>query len=138
MNLGKRIELRLNELGWGRKELLDCVPELTPQRLSALIVRDSRRCELDYQISISLGVTIPWLNDGIEPKLISDAEKLKEAVAAVAQNIGHSVSPTSTPAMPPINQSQLVIAAMRLDRSPLISAETKAAMTLVLQSLLKK
>ena len=69
MNLGTRIKIRLEELGWERKELLDRVPELSSQSLSALIRRDSRRSELDFRIATALGVTVPWLNDGILPKL---------------------------------------------------------------------
>lgn len=42
MNLGKRIEERLNELKWERSQLYDLVPELSPAALSALIKRDSK------------------------------------------------------------------------------------------------
>lgn len=137
MNLGKRIELRLNELGWERKDLLDCVPELTPQRLSALIVRDSKRCELDYQISKSLGVTIPWLNDGIEPKSIIDDPDFADKVSAFAQNLGSPDATALTTTAAPSNQSAFIIAASRVDRSPAVSAETKAALTRLLQALIK-
>lgn len=55
MNLGKRIEERLNELKWGRSKLYELVPELSPAALSALIKRDSKRCELDVKIAKALG-----------------------------------------------------------------------------------
>lgn len=45
------------------------VPDLTPQRLSALIKRDSVRCELDVDIARALGVHLAWLNSGALPKL---------------------------------------------------------------------
>lgn len=73
MNLGKRIERRLSELGWERKDLIRRVPELTPQSLSALITRDSRRSEHDVRIASALGVNLVWLNSGDGPKL-SDRE----------------------------------------------------------------
>lgn len=64
MNLGKRIEERLNELEWGRSKLYELVPELSPAALSALIKRDSKRCELDVKIAKALGVHLAWLNSG--------------------------------------------------------------------------
>lgn len=70
MNLGKRIESRLSEIGEERSFLFDLIPELTPARLSALIKRDSKRCELDVQIAKALKVRLEWLNDGELPKLI--------------------------------------------------------------------
>lgn len=75
MNLGKRIEERLNELEWGRSKLYELVPELSPAALSALIKRDSKRCELDVKIAKALGVHLAWLNSGEFPKLLTDFSK---------------------------------------------------------------
>ena len=72
MNLGKRIEQRLKELKWSRSMLFEKVPDLSPARLSALISRDSKRCELDVQIAKALGVHLAWLNDGSLPKLLDE------------------------------------------------------------------
>ena len=55
MNLGKRIEARLKELNWERKALYDAIPELTPQALSNLITRDSKRSEWDLKIAATDG-----------------------------------------------------------------------------------
>lgn len=66
MNLGKRIEYRLNQLGWGRKDLYDAIPELTPQALSNLITRDSKRSEWDTKIAEALRVPVLWLVYGDE------------------------------------------------------------------------
>lgn len=69
MNLGKRIESRLTELGWQRGDLLSRVPALSPQSLSALITRDSRRSEHDVAIAAALGVNLLWLVAGEGEKL---------------------------------------------------------------------
>jgi len=61
MNIGGRIVQRLNELGWERKNLFDAVPDLTPQALSNLIRRDSKRSEWDVAIAQALGVSVLWL-----------------------------------------------------------------------------
>ena len=66
MNLGKRIEARLKELEWERSRLLGAVYGLTPQALSNLIVRDSRRSEWDVEIAKALGVSVSWLVYGEE------------------------------------------------------------------------
>lgn len=66
MNLGKRIEARLNELNWTRNQLLEKVTELSAQALSNLIVRDSRRSEWDEQIAKALGVSVLWLVYGYD------------------------------------------------------------------------
>jgi hypothetical protein len=55
MAIGKRIEQRLNDLNWKRRDLMDRVPDLTPQALSNLINRDSARSEWDLQIADALG-----------------------------------------------------------------------------------
>jgi len=61
MNIGKRIEQRLADLKWERKNLLEALPDLSPQALSNLIVRDSKRSEWDVQIAKALGVSVTWL-----------------------------------------------------------------------------
>jgi len=58
MNMGKRIEERINSLGWKRRDLLQRVPDLTDQALSNLIRRDSKRSEWDELIANALGVTV--------------------------------------------------------------------------------
>lgn len=80
MNIGSRIVARLDELGWKRKDLLDALPELTPQALSALIKRGSKRSELDEYIASGLGVSVMWLvyGKGVEnaPNLPASVTKL--------------------------------------------------------------
>ncbi len=66
MNMGKRIEERINSLGWKRRDLLQRVPDLTDQALSNLIRRDSKRSEWDELIANALGVTVLWLVYGRE------------------------------------------------------------------------
>ena len=61
MNIGGRIVKRLKELNWDRRDLLDRVPDLTPQALSNLINRDSVRSEWDERIADALGVSVLWL-----------------------------------------------------------------------------
>ena len=61
MNIGGRILKRLEELHWERRELLDRVPDLTPQALHNLIKRDSIRSEWDTKIADALGVSVLWL-----------------------------------------------------------------------------
>lgn len=43
------------------------IPSLTPQALSNLIVRDSKRSEWDEEIADALGVSVTWLVYGKEP-----------------------------------------------------------------------
>ena len=69
MNIGSRIVSRLNELGWKQKDLLEALPELTPQALSALIKRGSKRSELDEYIAGGLGVSVMWLVYGKESEV---------------------------------------------------------------------
>lgn len=66
MAIGKRIEQRLHDLEWKRRDLMDRVPDLTPQALSNLINRDSVRSEWDLQIAEALGVSVLWLVYGID------------------------------------------------------------------------
>lgn len=58
MALGKRIQQRLTDLGWERKDLLAKVPGLSPASLSNLITRDSRRSEFDVLIAGALGISV--------------------------------------------------------------------------------
>jgi hypothetical protein len=76
MNIGGRILIRLGELGWERSDLLAKLPELSPQNLSQLIVRDSKRSEWDEAIAKALGVHVMWLVYGKEegPPEIPDAQ----------------------------------------------------------------
>jgi hypothetical protein len=68
MNLGKRIQQRLNDLGWKQRDLLDKVPDLSPQALSNMIRRDSSRSDWDEAIAEALGVSILWLVYGKKDK----------------------------------------------------------------------
>lgn len=61
MNIGGRIQQRLEALGWKQKDLLERVPDLSAQSLSNLIRRDSVRSELDVVIAEALGVSVMWL-----------------------------------------------------------------------------
>lgn len=65
MNMGRRIADRLSALGWKQRDLLDKVPDLTPQGLSNLIARDSKRSEFDLAIAEALGESVLWLVYGI-------------------------------------------------------------------------
>lgn len=67
MGIGKRIKATLEERGWERGDLMDRVPDLTPQALSNLIRRDSKRSEWDEAIAAALGVSVLWLVYGHEP-----------------------------------------------------------------------
>jgi len=58
MAIGKRIEQRLEELGLNRSDLLNKLPDLTAQALSALIRRDSKRSEWDEKIADALGLSV--------------------------------------------------------------------------------
>lgn len=71
MAIGKRIVQRLAELKWERGDLLAAVPDLTPQALSNLIRRDSRRSEWDTTIAAALGVSVTWLVYGQESEYSS-------------------------------------------------------------------
>lgn len=68
MNIGGRISKRLEDLGWERSDLLAKIPELSPQNLSQLIVRDSKRSEWDEAIADALKVSVMWLVYGKEEK----------------------------------------------------------------------
>lgn len=74
MHLGKRIELRLKELGWTQVDLCNRVPGLEPGALNATIKRNSRKNQYSHQIADVLGVHIAWLIDGVDPKYPSYAD----------------------------------------------------------------
>lgn len=80
MAIGKRIEQRLGDLGWKRRDLMDRVPDLTPQALSNLINRDSVRSEWDLQIAAALGVSVMWLVYGIETEYAAQPKVTELAV----------------------------------------------------------
>ena len=74
--IGKRITDRLKELGWERKDLLNALPELSPQALSNLITRNSRRSEWDEAIAKALGMHVMELVYGQKP-LVWENHKVK-------------------------------------------------------------
>lgn len=74
MAIGQRIKKRLEDLGWERRDLMERVPDLTPQALSNLINRDSVRSEWDMPIAEALGVSVLWLVYGIEEKYSTQAK----------------------------------------------------------------
>lgn len=90
MNMGKRIAVRLSELGWRQTDLLDKVPDLSPGTLSAIILRDSKRSEFASQIADALGVTGKWLQEGREPKfagMFGDAFANTEPAPQIAGSV---------------------------------------------------
>ena len=74
MNIGGRIQQRLEALGWKQKDLLDRVPGLSAQSLSNLIRRDSVRSELDVVIAEALGVSVMWLVYGDDQSAIETTQ----------------------------------------------------------------
>ncbi len=78
MNMGKRIASRLAELGWKQKDLVDKVPDLTPQTLSNLVSRDSERSKWEREIAESLGVTVEWLVYGDEAAISAGVVQMPE------------------------------------------------------------
>lgn len=66
MAIGKRIVERLEQLKLPRQYLFDSIPDLTPQALSNLIKRDSKRSEWDEKIAAALQVSVLWLVYGKE------------------------------------------------------------------------
>ena len=67
MGMGRRIQQRLDDLGWGQVDLLSRIPEMSPATLSALILRDSSMSNWSAQIAEALGVSHRWLQDGEGP-----------------------------------------------------------------------
>lgn len=77
MAIGKRIVEILDKRGWERGDLMARLPNLTPQALSNLIRRDSKRSEWDEAIASALGVSVMWLVYGSEaPYDTADARRL--------------------------------------------------------------
>lgn len=66
MAIGKRIVERLKQLKLPRQYLFEKIPDLTPQALSNLIKRDSKRSEWDEKIAAALQVSVLWLVYGKE------------------------------------------------------------------------
>lgn len=64
MNLGGRIKLVREELGWKAGDLCDRVEGLTQQAVSALETRDSKTSEFAIRIADALQVSVRWLLDG--------------------------------------------------------------------------
>lgn len=67
MNMGKRIELRLRELGWQQVDLLRRVPDMGAGTLSATIKRDAKKSDFAGEIAKALGVRLEWLQTGQGP-----------------------------------------------------------------------
>lgn len=97
MAIGKRIDARLQAVGWTRAQLMEKVFGLTPQALSNLIKRDSKRSEWDEAIAEALGVSVMWLvygreenYQGGEVRILTAREPLPEPInrlVAVAQSM---------------------------------------------------
>ena len=71
MALGRRVKECLDELGWKSVELLERVPDLSAQTLSALIRRDSMTSEHVFKIARALGANPEYLQDGVGPKWLA-------------------------------------------------------------------
>lgn len=71
VRLGRRIQMRLDELGWKQSDLLARVPGLGKGTLSAMIVNNRVASEWSDEIAEALGVEHRWLQKGVEPKLRS-------------------------------------------------------------------
>ncbi len=83
MAIGKRIVETLKRLGWERADLMARLPNLTPQALSNLIRRDSKRSEWDEAIASALGVSVTWLVYGSEASYDkADARRLSAQAPA--------------------------------------------------------
>lgn len=103
MNLGKRIAQRLKELGWQRNDLIDRVPGLSAQTLSALILRDSKRSEFDVGIAKALGVQLSWLNSGLGEKLLRENGSVT-ASEVVLIPLSEHTSESSLACILPVNE----------------------------------
>lgn len=73
-----------SELHWERRDLLERVPDLTPQALSNLIKRDSKRSEWDEAIAAALGVSVLWLVYGKDGDGTSSAHSAAQPRATYA------------------------------------------------------
>lgn len=86
MKMGGRIKLRLDELGWQQRDLIERLPDLDLKTLSAMIARDSAKSEWADRIAVVLGVRLPWLLRGEKPKLMSAQEQHPPGMGA--SNVG--------------------------------------------------
>lgn len=96
MNIGKRIELKLSDLKWERKQLLEAVPDLTPQALSNLIRRDSKRSEWDIEIAKALRVSLLWLVYGVDDDAPVSQQNNEHVVSENLQNNIYQVDSPQT------------------------------------------
>lgn len=99
VNIGGRILQRLEELNWERKDLLAKIPDLTPQALSNLIRRDSKRSEWDEIVATALGVHVMWLVYGT---VIIDAQPKRDS-AHSGHEIDQSLLPSKDDKYPSVN-----------------------------------
>lgn len=92
MNLGKRIENSLLELGWTQSKLLDKVPDLESATLSALIRRDSKHSRHTLEIAQALGLNPVWLQTGTgeqwaKPPTLDGLGTITPREAAILQSL---------------------------------------------------
>lgn len=88
MNIGGRIKKRLEDIGKDRQWLLAQLPDLTPQALSNLIVRDSKRSEWDVRIANALGTSVLWLVYGDESEYSVEVKQASQQQSMVMQDRG--------------------------------------------------
>lgn len=69
VRMGRRIQMRLDELGWKQSDLLARVQGLSKGTLSAMIASNRIASEWSDEIAEALGVEHRWLQKGTEPKL---------------------------------------------------------------------
>lgn len=67
--MGKRIELRLDELEWKKGDLLKKIPDLNKGTLWAMIKENRIASEWSEEIAEALGVEHKWLQRGTGPKM---------------------------------------------------------------------
>lgn len=91
MNLGRRIDKCLEELGWRQVDLLARVPDLEPATLSALIKRDSKWSDHAIAIAEALGVHLHWLLSGVGPKWLSQKTEDDFITRKVSRKINATV-----------------------------------------------
>jgi hypothetical protein len=91
MNMGRRIQQMLDELNMSQSDLIDRVPDLSPQSLSAMIKRDTKTSEHAPEISTALGVQLLWLLTGRGEKL--DRRVVETSVHTPVGAIGEPPGP---------------------------------------------
>lgn len=72
IHLGRRIQMRLDELGWRQADLLARLPELPQSTLAQLVLRNGVASQWSDEIAETLGVEHRWLQRGTGPKLRRD------------------------------------------------------------------